>query len=112
MTDYLVVLESAWVIKDVRSVDDAIGIAISEAGKRLNPSAKFVQVEAAVIACPSCEEELPCALLIARTALVGMRMEMKVFKADSAEHAGRIAKSVIGKALRDVPLEIVEVEEV
>ena len=66
----------------------------------------------ALIACPSCEEELPCALLIARTALVGMRMEMKVFKADSAEHAGRIAKSVIGKALRDVPLEIVEVEEV
>ncbi len=112
MTDYLVVLESAWVIKDVRSVDDAIGIAISEAGKRLNPSAKFVEVEAGVIACPSCEEELPCALLIARTALVGMRMEMKVFKADSAEHAGRIAKSVIGKALRDVPLEIVEVEEV
>jgi uncharacterized protein (UPF0212 family) len=112
MTDYLVVLESAWIIKDVRSVDDAIGIAISEAGKRLNPSAKFVEVEAGVIGCPSCEEELPCALLVARTALVGMRMEMKVFKADSAEHAGRIARSVIGKALRDVALEILEVEEI
>jgi len=112
MTDFLVVLESAWVIKDVRSVDDAIGIAISEAGKRLNPSLKFVDVEAGVIGCPSCEEVLPCALLVAQTALVGMRMEMKVFKAESSEHAGRIAKSVIGKALRDIPLELVEVEEV
>ncbi|MFH0967501.1 MAG: DUF555 domain-containing protein [Methanobacteriota archaeon] len=112
MTDFLVVLESAWIIKDVRSVDDAIGIAISEAGKRLNPSLKFVEVEAGVIGCPNCEEELPCTLLIARTALVGMRMEMKVFKADSSEHASRIAKSVIGKALGDVPLEVVEVEEV
>ncbi|HWQ68086.1 MAG TPA: DUF555 domain-containing protein [Methanospirillum sp.] len=111
MTDYLVVLESAWVIKDVRSVDDAIGIAISEAGKRLNPTAKFVEIEAGVIGCPSCEEELPCALLIARTAMVGIRMEMRVFKADTSEHAGRIATSVIGKALRDIPLEIVDVQE-
>jgi uncharacterized protein (UPF0212 family) len=112
MTDFQVVLESAWIIKDVRSVDDAIGIAISEAGKRLNPSLKFVEVEAGTLGCPFCEEELPCALLVARTALVGIRMEMKVFKADSSEHASRIARSVIGKALRDVPLEVVEVSEV
>jgi uncharacterized protein (UPF0212 family) len=111
MTNYLVVLESAWIIKDVRSVDDAIGIAISEAGKRLNPTAKFVEVEAGVIGCPSCEEELPCVLLVARTALVGMKMEMKVYDADSAEHAKRIALSVIGRALREIPLEIIEVEE-
>ena len=42
MSDYLVTLESAWVIKDVKSMDDAVSIAISEAGKRLDPSAKFV----------------------------------------------------------------------
>ncbi|MDD1724191.1 MAG: DUF555 domain-containing protein [Methanospirillum sp.] len=111
MSDYLVVLESAWIIRDADSVDDAISIAISEAGKRLNPSAKFVEVEAGILSCPYCEEELPCTLIVARTALVGVRMEMKVFKADSEEHARRIAKSVIGKALRDIPLEIIEVEE-
>ena len=33
MPDYVVTLESAWVIKDVESLDDAVGIAISEAGK-------------------------------------------------------------------------------
>ncbi|PWR70335.1 DUF555 domain-containing protein [Methanospirillum stamsii] len=111
MPDYLVVLESAWIIRDADSVDDAISIAISEAGKRLNPTAKYVEVEAGILSCPFCEEELPSTLIVARTALVGMKMEMKVYKADSEEHARRIALSTIGKALRDVPLEIVEVEE-
>jgi len=32
MPDYMVTLESAWFLKDVKSLDDAIGIAISEAG--------------------------------------------------------------------------------
>ena len=45
------------------------------------------------------------------TALVGLVLEMKVFRAESAEHAGRIAKSVIGKALRDIPLKLVDVQE-
>ena len=56
MTDYLVTMESAWIVRDVRSVDDAIGIAIAEAGKRLNPAAKYVEVEAGMSACPYCEE--------------------------------------------------------
>jgi len=111
MPDYLVVLESAWAIRDANSVDDAISIAISEAGKRLNPKAKFVEVEAGYLSCPYCEEELPCTLVVAKTALVGIKMEMKVYKADSEEHARRIALSTIGKALRDIPLEIIEVEE-
>jgi Uncharacterized protein conserved in archaea len=82
MPDYLVVLESAWTIRDANSVDDAISIAISEAGKRLNPKAKFVEVEAGYLSCPYCEEELPCTLVVAKTALVGIKMEMKVYKAD------------------------------
>jgi len=111
MPNYLVVLESAWTIRDTDSVDDAISIAISEAGKRLNPSAKYVEVEAGTLGCPFCEEELPSTLIVARTALVGLKLEMKVFDAETSEHAGRIAKSVIGRALRDIPLEIIEVEE-
>ena len=111
MPDYLVILESAWTIRDADSVDDAISIAISEAGKRLNPTAKFVDVEAGILSCPYCEEELPCTLIVARTALVGIKMEMKVYKADSEEHARRIALSTMGKVLRDIPLEVVEVEE-
>jgi uncharacterized protein (UPF0212 family) len=111
MSDYLVILESAWLIKDVKSLDDAIGIAISEAGKRLNPAAKYVEVEAGMLACPFCEGELNSAIVVADTALVGLVLEMKVFRAESKEHAARIAKSVIGKALRDVPLKVKEVQE-
>ena len=111
MSDYLVILESAWLIKDVKSLDDAIGIAISEAGKRLNPAAKYVEVEAGMLECPFCEGELNSAIVVADTALVGLVLEMRVFRAESKEHAARIAKSVIGKALRDVPLKVKEVQE-
>jgi uncharacterized protein (UPF0212 family) len=110
MPDYVVTLESAWILRDVKSLDDAIGIAISEAGKRLNPAAKYVEVETGFITCPYCEETLSSAVVFADTALVGLVLEMKVFRAESAEHAERIAKSVVGKALRDVPLKLLEVQ--
>jgi len=110
MPDYVVTMEAAWLVRDVTSLDDAIGIAISEAGKRLNPAAKYVEVEAGYLACPYCEETLSSAIVVADTALVGLVLEMKVFRADSEEHAGRIAKSVVGKALRDIPLKIVDVQ--
>jgi uncharacterized protein (UPF0212 family) len=58
MPDYLVVLESAWIVRDVKNLDDAISVAISEAGKRLNPSAKFVEIESGRLCCPYCDEEL------------------------------------------------------
>jgi len=111
MPDYIVTIEAAWLVRDVKSLDDAIGIAISEAGKRLNPAAKFVEVEAGYLTCPYCEETLSSAIVVADTALVGLILEMKVFRGESKEHAGRIAKSVIGKALRDVPLKLLDVEE-
>ena len=31
MPDYVVTIESAWLVRDVKTLDDAIGIAISEA---------------------------------------------------------------------------------
>lgn len=111
MADYLVTMEAAWLVRDVKTLDDAIGIAISEAGKRLNPSAKFVEVEEGFLTCPYCEETLSSAIVVADTALVGLVLEMKVFRAESAEHAGRIAKSTVGKALRDIPIKVADVQE-
>lgn len=108
MTDYVITMESAWIVHDVRSLDDAISIAIGEAGKRLNPTAKYVEIETGLMGCPYCDESLNCALVVANTGLVGLVLEMKVFKAESEEHAQRIAKSVIGKALRDIPLTVLE----
>ncbi len=111
MPDYIVTLESAWIIKDVKSLDDAMSIAISEAGKRLNPAAKFVEIEAGMISCPFCEGELNSALIVAHTALVGLTLQIRVFRAESRDHAVRIAKSVVGKALRDVSLKVQDVRE-
>lgn len=111
MTNYHVTLEAAWLVRDVQTADDAIGVAIAEAGKRLNPQLDFVEVDVGTTFCPACNEPFGSVFIAANTAIVGLVLEMKVFDAESAEHASRIAKSVIGKALRDVPLNVVDVEE-
>ncbi|MFB6112148.1 MAG: DUF555 domain-containing protein [Halobacteriaceae archaeon] len=112
MTNYLVAMEAAWLVRDVAETDDAIGVAVSEAGRRLNEEdLEYVEVEAGATSCPACGEPLDAAFLAASTALVGLVLEMTVFNADSEEHASRIAKSEVGGALRDVPLEVIEVQE-
>lgn len=111
--DYRVIMEAAWLVRDVATVDDAIGVAVSEAGSRLNESGlEYVDVEVGVTGCPACEEPFDSAFLAADTAIVGLMVEMDVFNADSTEHASRIAKSEVGEALRNVPLTVVEIQEV
>jgi len=112
MSNYLVAMEAAWLVRDVGEIDDAIGVAVSEAGKRLNEeSMDYVEVEVGATGCPACGEPFDSAFIAADTALVGLVLEMKVFNADSQEHAQRIAKSEVGGALRDVPLSVVETIE-
>jgi uncharacterized protein (UPF0212 family) len=111
MTNFHVTLEAAWLVRDVQTADDAIGVAIAEAGKRLNPQLDFVEVDVGTTFCPACNEPFGSVFIAANTAIVGLVLEMKVFDAESSEHASRIAKSVIGRALRDVPLNVVDVEE-
>ena len=112
MSDYRVTLEAAWLVKDVDTITDAVCIAVSEAGKRLQKSAKFVDVDVMSAPCPYCSQEINSAIVIARTGLVGLLLSMRVFNAGSPEHAEAIAKSVIGKALRDIALSTCSVEEV
>jgi uncharacterized protein (UPF0212 family) len=110
--NYRVVLEAAWLVHDVDNVDDAIGVAVSEAGKRLNnEEMDYVEVEVGYTNCPACGEPFDSAFVAADTALVGLTLELDVFNAESTEHAQRIAKSDIGGALRDVPLEIIDTVE-
>ncbi|MFB6194469.1 MAG: DUF555 domain-containing protein [Halobaculum sp.] len=110
MTNYLVALEAAWLVRDVEGVDDAIGVAVSEAGRRLNEADKeYVEVNVGGTPCPACGEQFDSAFIAASTALVGLSLEIEIYNADSEEHAARIAKSEIGGALRDIPLEVVEV---
>ena len=112
MSNFLVALEAAWLVRDVDSVDDAIGVAVSEAGKRLNETGlEYVDVDVGIADCPACGEPFDAGFIAASTALVGLMLEMKVFNAESEEHAARIAKSEIGGALRDVPIEVIETVE-
>jgi uncharacterized protein (UPF0212 family) len=110
--NYRVVLEAAWLVHDVGNADDAIGVAVSEAGKRLNEKEMdYVEVDVGFTDCPACGEPFDSAFVAADTALVGLVLEMKVFNAESTEHAERIAKSDIGGALRDVPLKVIDTVE-
>ncbi len=111
MGNYIVTLEAAWLVKSVESVEDAMNIAISEVGKLLNPDLNFVEIEVGTTRCPACSEAFDSVFMAAGTALVGILLEMKVYEAESREHAARIAKSTIGKVLRNTPLDVVEVEE-
>lgn len=112
MSNYLVAMEAAWLVRDVAEIDDAIGVAVSEAGKRLNQkNMDYVEVEVGATGCPACGEPFDSAFIAAQTALVGLVLEMKVFNAEGDEHAQRIAKSEVGGALRDVPLSVVETIE-
>jgi hypothetical protein len=112
MADYLVAMEAAWLVRDVDDIDDAIGVAVSEAGKRLNEMDKeFVEVDVGSTPCPACGEPFDSAFIAAGTALVGLFLEIDVYNADGETHATRIAKSEVGGALRDVPLDVIEVVE-
>ena len=112
MSNYLVAMEAAWLVRDVEEIDDAIGVAVSEAGKRLNDAEMdYVEVGVGATPCPACGEAFDSAFIAADTALVGLLLEMEVFNADSTEHAARIAKSEVGGALRDVPLTVIETVE-
>ncbi|MBU4374805.1 MAG: DUF555 domain-containing protein [Euryarchaeota archaeon] len=111
MANYIVTLEAAWLVKSIESVEDAMNIAISEVGKLLNPDLNFVEIEVGTTSCPACGEAFDSVFMAAGTALVGILLEMKVYDAESEEHAARIAKSTIGKVLRNTALNVVDVEE-
>jgi len=99
-------------VKKARSVEDAMNIAVAEAGKKLNPDLDFVEIDVGDVDCPKCGEIFKSAFMVAGVALVGLVFEMKVFNAENSEHAARIAKYEIGKRLGRVPLEVIEVLEI
>ena len=113
MTNYHVTLQAPYIVRNVEDVEDAIGVAISNIGKILNKkNMEYVDIDVGLTICPKCGEPIDCVLVVARTAIVGILLSMKIFNAENPEHAVRIAKSSIGRALKDIPLEVVDVVEV
>lgn len=106
-----VVVEAAVPVYDVETPDEAVRIAISKTGAMLNPDLNYVEIETGERTSPG-GEGLPPAFIAADDALVALELQMDVFNVDRTEHAGRIARKEIGQRLRNVPLAVLDVEEI
>ncbi len=104
-----VVVEAAVPVYDVETPDEAIRIAISKTGEMLNPDLNYVEINMGKRTSPS-GEELPPAFIAADEALVALELEMTVFNVEREEHASRIARKEIGQRLRNIPLDVLEIE--
>ncbi len=106
-----VVVEAAVPVYDVATADEAVRIAISKTGEMLNPDLNYVEINMGERACPHCGEELEPAFIAADESLVALELEMTVFNVERDEHAARIARKEIGQRLENIPLEVLEIEE-
>jgi uncharacterized protein (UPF0212 family) len=106
-----VVVEAAVPVYDVETPDEAVRIAISKTGEMLNPDLNYVEINMGERSCPHCGEALETAFIAADESLVALELEMTVFNVEREEHASRIARKEIGQRLENIPLEVLEIEE-
>ncbi|MCX2819022.1 MAG: hypothetical protein ACI9QA_000057 [Methanobacteriota archaeon] len=106
-----VVVEAAVPVYDVETEDEAIRIGISKIGEMLNPDLNYVEINTGTRTSPN-GEELEPAFIAADEGLVALELEMKVFNIESKEHASRVARKEIGQRLSDIPLSVIDVEEI
>jgi len=109
--DCRVVVEAAVPVYDVGTADEAVRIAISKTGEMLNPDLSYVEIDTGSRTSPA-GEELPPAFVAADEALVALELRMDVFNVERAEHASRVARKEIGQRLRNIPLAVLDVEEI
>jgi len=109
--DCRVVVEAAVPVYDVGTADEAVRIAISKTGEMLNPDLNYVEINMGERRCPHCHEGLEPAFIAADESLVALELEMTVFNVERDEHAARIARKEIGQRLQNIPLEILEIEQ-
>jgi len=109
--DCRVVVEAAVPVYDVGTADEAVRIAISKTGEMLNPDLNYVEINMGERACPHCHDELEPAFIAADESLVALELEMTVFNVERDEHAARIARKEIGQRLENIPLDVLEIEE-
>ncbi|MCH7660117.1 MAG: DUF555 domain-containing protein [Euryarchaeota archaeon] len=107
--DCRVVVEAAVPVYDVSTADEAVRIAISKTGEMLNPDLNYVEISMGSRTSPG-GEELEPVFIVADEALVALELEMTVFNVEREEHASRIARKEIGQRLRNIPLDVLEVE--
>ncbi len=104
-------MEAAVPVYDVGTPDEAVRIAISKTGEMLNPDLSYVEIDTGSRTSPAGEELAP-AFVAADEALVALELQMDVFNVERAEHASRVARKEIGQRLRNIPLTVLDVEEI
>jgi uncharacterized protein (UPF0212 family) len=109
--DCRVVVEAAVPVYDVGTADEAVRIAISKTGEMLNPDLNYVEINMGERQCPHCAETLEPAFIAADESLVALELEMTVFNVERDEHAARIARKEIGQRLTNIPLEVLEIDQ-
>ena len=109
--DCRVVVEAAVPVYDVQTADEAVRIAISKTGEMLNPDLNYVEIDMGSQTCSDCGASHTPAFIAADEGLVALELEMTVFNVEHDEHAARIARKEIGQRLENIPLEIIEVEQ-
>lgn len=110
--DCRVVVEAAVPVYDVETQDEAVRIAISKTGDMLNPDLNYVEISMGVRGCPHCDGDLDPAFVAADEGLVALALEMRVFNVEDEQHASRIARKEIGQRMRNIPLEVKQVDVV
>lgn len=110
--DYKVTLEVPIIVRDIKSGEDAIKVAMSSVTKKLKASKlDYVKVDIGMSQCPKCGNYFESSFFVGDISLVGIYMTVDVFSAENTAHAENIAKSVVGKALKDVPFKTFEIKE-
>ena len=100
-----------WIVQGADTPQDAIDIAVSEVGKRIeNADGKTRNADLSVqqLHCSECGAPTEALLLVAGTALVGLLLTLEV-RAASPDTAELVARREIGPHLPDTPLTTVDV---
>jgi uncharacterized protein (UPF0212 family) len=104
---YRVTLSVPWIVQGAHAVQDAINIAVSEAGKRVNEadSAHVHQCDISIqtLSCTACGAPMEAVLVVAETALVGLTLECTV-SAQSPENAEQTSRRELGEVFDGTPL--------
>ncbi|WP_255152934.1 DUF555 domain-containing protein [Halorarius halobius] len=104
---YWVTLSVPWLVRGAHAVQDAINIAVSEAGKRVSeadaPHVHHCDISIQTLSCTACGTPMEAVLVVAETALVGLTLECTV-TARSTEDAKQTTRRELGAAFDGTPL--------
>ena len=104
---YRVTLSIPWIVQGAPAVQDAINIAVSEAGKRVSeadsPHVHQCDISIQMLSCTACGTPMEAVLVVAETALVGLTLEC-IVSARSPEDAEQTTRRELGTAFDGTPI--------